>query len=60
MERSLVAHLTETGRTEEANRLRNQQLDGLVGWGVLVHDAQQAGKPLPLPNPTRWGHLRLS
>lgn len=50
-ERALRAHLLATGRSEEAQRVREGETYGLVAWGAL-RDRPQPGEA--------WGHVTIN
>jgi hypothetical protein len=62
--RAVVAHLTRTGRDDDADRLTltasgAYSVPGLVGWGALAHSAHRREKVQPPPNAKPWAHLRF-
>lgn len=61
LETALITFLADSGRQVLAARLRQGELLGLVGWGVLAYDAHRRQLAAPLaPNREPWGHLDLS
>jgi len=56
MKRALIEHLRAAGSEDEADRLREGEIEGLVGWGALAYAAMRSGSVMKSSS-SRWGHL---